>query len=275
MNRRLVVAAALAAALLHPGAAQLPIFDAHIHYSEDAWATVSPREAIARLRRAGVMRALVSSSSDEGTQVLLAEAPDLVVPELRPYRWRAEQATWITDASIVPYVEERLARYRYVGIGELHVNGPEAELPVMRRIVELAREHGLTLHVHGDPDALARILRQDPAARILWAHAGFETPATVRSLLRGHRTLWADLSFRSDIAPGGKLEPEWRSLFLEMPERFLVGTDTYTPERWSEPGPHAAWARQWLATLPPGTAELIAWRNGETLFTEVFRGRAR
>ena len=70
--------------------AELPIFDAHVHYSHDAWDVVPPKEAVALLRKAGVKRALVSSSDDEGTQKLLAEAPDIIVPELRPYRTRGD-----------------------------------------------------------------------------------------------------------------------------------------------------------------------------------------
>lgn len=73
--------------------ADLPLFDAHIHYNHDAWESVPPKEAIARLRKAGIMRALVSSSSDEGTQKLYAEAPDLIIPELRPYRKNGETSS--------------------------------------------------------------------------------------------------------------------------------------------------------------------------------------
>ena len=36
---------------------------------------------------------MVSSSSDDGTQKLYAEAPDLVLPSLRPYRSRGEIGT--------------------------------------------------------------------------------------------------------------------------------------------------------------------------------------
>ena len=64
----------------------LPIFDAHIHYSHDVWDAISPQDAIRRLREAGVKRALVSSSSDEGTQRLYQADPTFVVPSLRPYR---------------------------------------------------------------------------------------------------------------------------------------------------------------------------------------------
>ena len=65
--------AALLAGLAAPAVAQapLPIFDAHLHYSHDAWERLPPKEAVALLRQAGLKRAMVSSSSDEGTQKLV------------------------------------------------------------------------------------------------------------------------------------------------------------------------------------------------------------
>jgi len=264
-------AAALASCLTHSWpvvhAAELPIFDAHIHYSHTTWDAVPPREAVALLRKAGVRRALVSSSDDDGTQKLFAEAPDLVIPELRPYRTVEDTATWTTDEGVIAYVEERLKRYRYVAIGEFHLHGADADRPVVRRMVELAREHGLFLHVHSGADAIERLFRQDPKARILWAHAGFEPPEKVREMLRRHVNLWCELSFRSDYASGGVIEPRWRALFLEFPDRFMVGTDTYTADRWPYVIEHAREAREWLATLPRDVAEKIAYRNGETLFS--------
>ena len=86
MRRLAAVCLAMLLGATAPGRATepMPLFDAHIHYSHDAWDILSPAEAVATLRRAGVTRAFVSSSSDEGTQRLLAAAPDLVVPVLRP-----------------------------------------------------------------------------------------------------------------------------------------------------------------------------------------------
>jgi len=245
---------------------RMPIFDAHLHYSHDAWDRLPPKEAVALLRQAGLKHAMVSSSSDDGTQKLYAEAPDLVLPVLRPYRTRGEIGTWVRDPSIVPHLEARLAKYRYVAIGEYHVYGADADLPVVRRVVELARQHKLFLHSHSDADAISRQFSQDPQARILWAHSGFDSPSTVREMLRRHPRLWCDLAFRSDHAAAGKVEPAWRALFLEFPDRFLLGTDTYTPERWYYVVEHAEAARAWLADLPPEVAERIGWRNGETLF---------
>lgn len=264
------IATALVAAHVS-AAAPLPIFDAHVHYSHDAWEMVPPKEAVAILRKAGLSHALVSSSSDEGTQKLYAEAPDLIIPELRPYRQRGEISTWFKDDTIVAHLETRLKRYKYVAIGEFHIYGADADLPVPRRMVQLAREYKLFLHAHGDADAIERLFRQDPAARILWAHSGFDQPARVRDMLRKYKNLWADLAYRSEHGRGGKVDPEWRAAFMEFPERFLVGTDTFAPERWHYIVEHANWSREWLKDLPGEVAEKIAYRNGEALFGGIIR----
>jgi hypothetical protein len=254
------------APLAAPLAAGLPIFDAHIHYSHDTRAALPAKEAIEILRKAGVRRALVSSSDDDGTRALYETAPDLIIPELRPYRVRSDITTWMRDRFIIPYVEDRLKRYRYVAIGEFHIYGAEADLPIVRHMVQLAREHKLLVHMHSDVDAVERVFKQDPGARVLWAHAGFAPPREVHEMLRRHRNLWCDLSWRTDHAPGGRLNPDWRPLFLDMPDRFMVGTDTPSPERWHYIVEHARLARSWLSELPDDVAEKIAWRNGETLF---------
>jgi hypothetical protein len=242
-----------------------PIVDAHIHYSHDTWSVVPPPEAIKVLRDAGVKKALVSSSSDDGTQMLLKEAPDLIVPVLRPYRRRGEISTWVRDPSIIPHVEERLKVNTYAGIGEFHVFGADADLPVMRRLVQLAKERKIFLHAHSDADAVERIFKQDPSARVLWAHSGFDQPDNVRAMLTKHKMLWADLAFRNDYAPGGKLGPSWRQLVLDFPDRFMVGTDTPSPERWYYVVEHAEFSRKWLADLPSEVADKIAFRNAERL----------
>ncbi len=266
MNAR-ALACLLPLALAAPAAAaDLPIFDAHVHYSHDAWESTPPPAAIAILRKAGLKRALVSSSGDAGTQRLVALAPDLVVPSLRPYRTRGDVSTWARDDTVIAFLEERLANARYAAIGEFHLYGADADLPVPQRMVALAKRHNVVLHAHSDVDALERIYRQDPDARILWAHSGFDRPDAVRDMLRKHRNLWCDLAFRSEHGGDGKVPPEWRALFTEFPDRFMVGTDTFTPERWHYIVEHANWSRAWLADLPPPLAERIAWRNGDALF---------
>jgi predicted TIM-barrel fold metal-dependent hydrolase len=138
-------------------------------------------------------------------------------------------------------------------------------------MVQLARRHGLFLHPHSDADAVERLFRQWPQARILWAHAGFERPERVAELLKKHRNLWCDLAFRTDHASSGKVDAAWRAAFLQFPDRFMVGTDSYTPERWHYIPGHADWSRQWLADLPKDVAERIAWKNGEQVFGSLLQ----
>ena len=245
--------------------AQIPLADAHIHYSHDVWDILSPAEAIKILRKAGLKIAFVSSSNDDGTQMLYEQAPDLVVPVLRPYRRRGEISSWYRDESIVGMVEERLAKNRYAGIGEFHVYGPDADRPVVRQIVELAAKYKIFLHAHSDIDAIDRIFAQNPEARVLWAHSGFDSPEEVAMMLRKYENLWADLAFRSDHAANGKVSPQWRKVFLEFPDRFMIGTDTYTPDRWYSVVKHAYWSRKWIADLPRDVGENIAYRNAEAL----------
>jgi hypothetical protein len=263
---RLVTGALLFGLASGANGQELPIFDAHMHYSHDAWESVPVQDVIAILRKAGVRRALVSSAGDDGQQRLFAAAPELIIPELRPYRKRADVGTWVRDQSVIPYLEERLQKHRYAGIGEFHLYGADADLPVPRRMVELAKQSSLFLHAHSDVDAVERLFRQWPQARILWAHAGFDRPERVAEMLRRHKNLWCDLAFRTDHGSGGKVDPSWRAVFLEFPDRFMVGTDTYTPERWHYVPEHASWSRAWLSDLPRDVAEQIAWKNGERLF---------
>src|SRR5437868_8932620 len=263
----LVLALALLAGRANTHAAEIPLFDAHIHYNHDAWELVPTTEAIVRLRKAGMLRALVSSSSDEGTQRLYAEAPDVIIPELRPYRKNGETSSWFHDESILAHVEERLKQNTYVAIGEFHVSGADADLSIVRRIVLLAKQYGLLLHVHADANAVERLFRQDPEARIIWAHAGYEPPRRIREMLRRYKNLWVELSSRSDVAPNGRLTMEWRTILLEFPDRFMIGTDTSAPESWNLISSNATAVRTWLAELPVKVAERIAYKNGEAALT--------
>jgi hypothetical protein len=86
-------------------------------------------------------------------------------------------------------------------------------------------------------------------------------------MLAKYRMLWADLAWRNDYAPYGKLDPAWKQLFLEFPDRFMVGTDTPSPERWYYVVEHAKFSRTWLSELPAEVADNIAFRNAERLAT--------
>jgi hypothetical protein len=252
----------------HVRAAPIELFDAHIHYSSDAWDAYPVAEVLAILDRAGIRRALVSSTPDDGTLRLYQAAPERIIPELRPYRNSGDMGTWHRDESLIPYLEERLRRGIHRGIGEFHLSASDAGSPVVKRVVELAAGRGLVLHVHGDARTVERLFTLDPTVKILWAHAGMtDSPDTVGRLLERSPNLWAELSYRlEEVAPGGRMDPAWRGLFLRFPDRFMYGSDTWTPSRWPEVPRIADSARIWLKELPPEVAEGIARRNAEALF---------
>ena len=246
-------------------AAERPLIDAHIHYSHDAWEMLPPKEAIKILRKAQLRKVFVSSSSDQGTQMLYKEAPDLIVPVLRPYRKRGELSTWFQDETVDNMIAELLSKNTYAGIGEFHVSGVNADSTVVRNIVKLAHKYKIFLHAHSDTDAIDRIFSQNPEARVLWAHSGFVSPQAIRAKLEKHPNLWSDLAFRSEQSQDGKVPDRWRKLFTDFPNRFMVGTDTYVPERWSSVVDHADWSRRWLNDLPDELADKIAYKNAEIL----------
>jgi hypothetical protein len=271
LRRRRSVAVLTLLVLLGGGPAlalgqDLPIVDTHIHYSQNAWDGYSPRAVLDILDRSGVRRAFVSSTPDEGTVRLYESAPGRIVPVLRPYRQGGELGSWHRDPSVVGYLETRLRRGIYRGIGEFHLGGADAGSPVVREVAELAVRQGLFLHCHCDAEAVETLLGLRPGARVLWAHAGMSAgPDVVGALLDRFPRLWVELALRSDVAPGGQLDPAWRALFLRHPDRFMVGTDTWVPSRWTDLPGVQAFTRRWLAELPGDVARRIASENAERL----------
>lgn len=246
----------------------LPILDTHIHYSAPDWGEYPEERILGILDRAGVTRALVSSTPDEGTLRLHRKDPARIVPILRPYRTREDMAGWWKDQSMVAYLESRLALGVHRGIGEFHLHGGDIDTPVMRKIAALAVGQGLPLHAHSDEAAVVALFALEPRLRILWAHAGMSSgPEAVGALLDRYPGLSVELALRnSDVAPGGVLDPAWRALFLRHPDRFMVGTDTWVTSRWEALPGSVDDVRRYLGQLPQGVAEALAWKNAERLF---------
>ena len=249
-------------------AADAPLSDGHIHYSAPAWSVYTPDQIVAILDKAGIRRALVSSTPDDGTLKLYDRDPKRVIPILRPYRTRDDMGSWWRDPSIIPYLEQRLAKGVHRGIGEFHIHGKDIRTPVLKRITEIAVQRDLYLHAHSDDAAVIELFAIEPRSKIIWAHAGMSSGAqAVGALMDKQANLWADLSYRyGDVAPGGTLDPAWRALLIRHADRFMLGSDTWTTPRWEQVVGLAADARAFLKQLPPDVAEKIASKNLERLF---------
>ncbi|MBI4593747.1 MAG: amidohydrolase family protein [Candidatus Rokubacteria bacterium] len=250
-----------------PAHAQFPVFDAHIHYSRPDWDTLTPERVLGILSGANVKRALVSSTPDDGTLKLYEKSPKTIVPFLRPYRTRGDMGSWPSDPAVAAYVEERLKRGIYRGIGEFHLSAPDVEGSTVKRLAELAAQRNLFMQAHVDDVTVEKLLTLYPRVKILWAHAGMSaSAATVGRLLDRFPQLLVELALRTDVAPGGTLDPEWRAVFLRHPDRFMVGTDTWVTSRWDSLAGGMRDVQQWLGQLPRDVAERIAFRNADRLF---------
>ena len=279
----LVVAAASAPAQTVPprsGTYSGPLFDAHLHYNEEAFDSHPVADVLGRLQRSGVRAAVANSRPNDGSKALAAardatrRAGITVVPFVRLYRNRADYTGWHADPSIVEMVVRELAARTaagpYRGLGEFHLyDSANADGPTARRLMQLAEERGLVVLAHVDDVAIEKLFAHAPKTRLIWAHTGIGgVPIErVRALLERHPTLLGELSYRPGLTGGdGGLTPAWRALLTDMPERFLVGSDTWITARWDDYEGLMAQARRWLADLPPAVARRIAWDNGAALF---------
>jgi hypothetical protein len=244
----------------------IEIFDAHLHYNWEPKPFYQLDEVLALFKKHRVTGILATSRPNTGTHVLMdAKADGLqVVPFIRPYRVRADIGSWFNDPVIFELVQDEFKRGYYRGIGEFHLSGKAADTEMVKKTVDFAVANNLYLHAHADDEAVEILMRHNPRAQIIWAHTGFGlSGARVAAML----AKYPKLSYRSGITDGsGKLTPEWRALFERYPDRFLLGSDTWVPERWAAYGDIMAGYRGWLAQLPLPVAKQIAHGNARALF---------
>jgi len=260
-----------------------PLFDAHLHYNEEAQSPHPLPDVLARLQRNGVKGIVANSRPNDGSKAL-ASSPAVraagiaVVPFVRLYRNRADYDTWFRDESIYDMVQAELAAGTaagaYRGLGEFHLyDSGNANGPVARKLMALAEQRGLAVLAHVDDAAIDLLMASTPSRgqklRLVWAHTGIGgTPvARVDQLLAKYPLLMGELSYRPGLTcEGGKLCPEWRELLLKYPTRFLIGSDTWVNQRWQYYDELMKGYRAWLGDLPADVARRIAWDNGATLF---------
>jgi hypothetical protein len=264
---------AVAAFASLPGTAaaqELRLFDAHLHYNQEAMSLYPLDKALEIFRRNGVTGILATSRPNLGTNQLFETKPPglWVVPFLRPYRVRSDVQTWSTDPAIYELIQTEYKKGYYRGIGEFHIYGEGARAEIVKKTVEFAGQRDMWLHAHCDEPALVILFQHNPRARIIWAHTGFTTPLPrVRELLEQHPGLIAEMSYRSDITDGsGQVNAEWRELIARHSDRVVIGSDTWINERWFGYDTLMKNYRGWLAQLPGDQAQRIAYGNAERLF---------
>ncbi|MDO8456656.1 MAG: amidohydrolase [Burkholderiaceae bacterium] len=268
-----------------------PLFDAHLHYNQEAWdGQAGPHpvaDVLARMQRNSV-RAIVSNSRPNDGTKLLASSPltrqagVTVVPFIRLYRNRADYDSWFRDESIFAMVQAEFAKGTaagpFKGIGEFHLyDSANANGVVAKKLMAFAEEKNLAVLAHVDDVAIDLLMASTPSkgqqARLIWAHTGIAGApvARVDALLAQYPLLMGELSYRpgltcADAQGQSRLCPEWRALLLKYPSRFLIGSDTWVNQRWQYYDELMQGYRAWLGELPADVARAIGWANGARLF---------
>ncbi len=261
-----------------------PLFDAHLHYNEEAQAAHPLADVLGRMQSNGVRAIVANSRPNDGTKSLAAaktetaKAGVTVVPFVRLYRNRADYSGWFNDDTIYTMVQTELARGTaagpYLGIGEFHLyDSANANGTVAKKLMALADEKQLAVLAHVDDAAIDLLMANTPSkgakTKLIWAHTGIggASAQRVRALLQTYPQLMGELSYRPGLTGSdGKLSPEWRALVLDFPTRFMIGSDTWVNQRWQYYGELMQGYRTWLGDLPTDVARKVAWDNGARLF---------
>ena len=265
-----------------------PLFDAHLHYNQEAQSPHPLSDVLGRMQRNGVRAIVGNSRPNDGTKSLAAAKSETakagvrVVPFIRLYRNRDDYSSWFKDETIYTMVLDELAKGTaagpYKGIGEFHLyDSNNANGVVAKKLMALAEEKGLAVLAHVDDAAIDLLMAHTPSkgakTRLIWAHTGIGgTPVQrVDQLFAKYPLLMGELSYRpgltcADDKANAKLCPEWRALLLKYPTRFMIGSDTWVNQRWQYYDDLMKEYRMWLGDLPADVARKIGWSNAATLF---------
>jgi len=182
------------------------------------------------------------------------------------------------------------------GIGELFANNsttnPKPKMrrktridaPTYRAMLDLVAKYGgaMSIHVQFDQDSIDQLevlADHNPNGNIIWAHCGNDGSAyDVRKVLKSHVNIYCDLSARSkpklsdwvinkrpqaEIFTSYSLNSAWKDLIEEMPDRFMVGTDTKTENHYDKGIDNIRSGL--LSNLSQETAEKVAYKNAKRL----------
>ncbi len=198
--------------------------------------------------------------------------------------------------SMMEELEADFESGRIKGIGEIFANNrttnprpgfrrkTRVDAPTYRAMLDLVEKYGgaMSMHVQWDQDSIEQLgvlADHNPNGNIIWAHCGNDGSAyDVRKVLKSHLNIYCDLSARSkpklsdwvinkrpqaEIFTSYSLNGSWKDLIEEMPNRFMVGTDTKGGSKYD--GGIRAIRNGLLSNLSQETAEKVAYKNAQNL----------
>ena len=276
-------------AILAPCHARQPFADVHVHFNWDQKEIISAGEVVARLRRANVAFAVVTSTPTSLALELHRAGGDLIVPFFSPYTHEQGRQDWYLDSAVVRLAEAGLRDGLYRGIGEVHFMAgfrPAIDNPVFAQLMRLAQRFDVPALVHVDAAneiPFLRICEAYPDLKIIFAHAGGNLKADhIRRVIERCASVAIEFSARDPWRYGGltgddgRLLPEWRALVVAHPDRFVTGTDpvwkvtrTQTWDQaddgWDYFDRLLDYHRRWIADLPQAVGDRVRLENARRL----------
>lgn len=234
---------------------------------------------------------------------LQSSGTDVVFAYVNPLHVAGPGGEKTFDATTLAFVQAQLdAGARGIGETILRHSGPAAlaaNIPANQAVaMDLYAEaaaRGVPVSIHfetrdksaPDTDIASRVLElrsalsTNPETIFIWAHLGDTGPTLVRTLIEDYTNLYADLSSRNpyfvrgwpvehqslsgEPMGTGSLDPDWKQLFEDHPDRFLIGLDLASEDRWSQLVEVVSYYRGVLGELSQEAAEKIACKNARAL----------
>lgn len=272
---------------------QKPFADIHLHYNWDQEELVAPEQAIQTLLDQHVTLAVVFSTPTQNTLKLTSRNGLQVIHFFSPYISAYRRSSWYRDEKVLVQARAGLQNKIYAGIGEVHVVsglGPRRDNKVLQGLLKLAAEFHVPFNIHTEASSHAffkPVCQQHGNVRFLWAHTGgILPPDEAIKILKVCPNVWMEVSARDPWHYGGlvddqgKLRSEWKLVFIQYPDRFMVGTDpvwhAHQRERWYEAD--EGWLhyqdfinfhRKWLAQLPDDVERKIRLDNAMRFFSQT------
>jgi predicted TIM-barrel fold metal-dependent hydrolase len=248
---------------------QRTLFDSHLHYGGEDVAAFTSQQVLDIFDRNHVRYALISSTPNDGTEKIYHAAPERIIPFLGLYKTLRDKRDWMHDHTLPNRLKEDLKKGFYRGLGELHIFAKDKKSPVLKEVVLLAKQNQLYLQIHSDAEVIDEVFSIDPDATVLWAHMGTTPqPDFLRAVLERHPNgLYIDTSVRDkQLLENGQLSEEWKKLFIDYQDRFMVAVDTFSVNRWNTFDLVIKDINDWLDDLPGPVAEKLAFQNAYKLF---------
>lgn len=269
--------------------------DSHIHFNWDHRAETSAAEVVEILKQHNVGLTIVAGTPSELALELREEGGDWIIPFFSPYIHETGKQDWYKDEEVLRRAADGLQKGLYFGIGEVHfMNGfqPKTDNDIFLKLIALAKRYDVPMLIHidsGNEVTFQRLCEANPKVRMIFAHAGGNLrPAHIEKILNACDNVWIDFAARDPWRYDGiskedyTLLPEWKTLVLKYPDRFITGTDpVWKVTRWSTwDTDDEGWTHYqklydyhwtWLNDLPEDVRRKIAWENTQVILDKQNR----